>query len=157
MSSPTTAMSAGSRPGAGGDTPRRSSVIHRDRAASPDGVDGEVPGDRQQPGRDVSAASVEGRRVAPGSQQRFLRDVLGGTGLAHDGEGQSEDPTLEPLDEGGRGVRVRQPEASEQRGVRPFVRRERVDRLQCAVRAGSEGGGHCETISSVDVSLRSVP
>ena len=62
--------------------------VGRVAAPQPDRVDGQVPGDREEPGRGRCPPGVVGRGVAPGPREGFLGNVLGAGGVAEDRERQ---------------------------------------------------------------------
>lgn len=68
--------------------------------------DGEVAGDRQQPGGHSAAARVIRARVLPGAHECLLRHILGDPLVADDRDDEAVDPRLEAPYEGRRGVRV---------------------------------------------------
>ena len=92
--------------------------IERLRGLYPDDVDGEVTGDRQEPGRDAAATWIVGSGVPPGPHERLLGHILGGGLVAHDRQHQAVDPRLEAPYECRRGVRV----AGRQTGQKGLIR-----------------------------------
>ena len=90
---------------------------HRLGAPQPDGVDRQVAGDRQQPGRHRAAPGVIGRRVPPCPHEGLLGDVLGPARVAHDRQRQAVDAPLEAADERGRGGPVARGQARQERIV----------------------------------------
>jgi hypothetical protein len=58
------------------------------------GVEGDVPGDRQQPGVDGTAPWVIARGMAPCPDERFLGQILGDRSVADDRSGQTEHAPL---------------------------------------------------------------
>ena len=66
---------------------------------------------------DRAAPRVVDRRVPPRTLECLLRDVLGGPGIADDGQRHAEDDPLEPAHERERELGVARAEAREQRFV----------------------------------------
>jgi hypothetical protein len=84
------------------------------RTVQAEGVDGQVAGDREEPGRHRAPTRIVRLGVPPGPRQRFLGDILGQSGVADHAERQAVDATLEPADEGGGGATVACAETSQQ-------------------------------------------
>ena len=89
--------------------------IEGHRVAHAHRVDREVAGDREEPGGDRGPPRVVGRRMTPRALERDLGDVVGERRIAGHGDGQPEDPTLEPPDEHHGRVPLLEPDRGEER------------------------------------------
>ena len=128
-----------------------------DGPALADGVDGDVPGDAQEPAVDAPPPDIEGVGVAPGADHRLLGGVLRRPGIAQHGEGEPVHPPLVAGHEGGGRRRVRCREPGQEHLVEG-ARRERPVRgrgTAAAARTGSVRTGERITtpFSSGNVSL----
>ena len=94
-------------------------------AAAAEPVDGAVMDDRADPGAQAPPLRPVGGRAPPDREERLLDDVLGGTGVAEDAQGEREGeppvPVVEHLDPLRRGLSNQVDD--------PFVRR--CHRLPC--------------------------
>ena len=93
--------------------------VHGVRAGlGPHRVDGDIPRDHAQPGRDAPAPGIERLGMAPGAHERLLGEIFGESGIAGDRERYAVDASLEPRDEGLGGAGVAHREPRQQRLVR---------------------------------------
>jgi hypothetical protein len=84
--------------------PRRQ--VERLDALDPDDVDGEVARDRNEPGQHPAATRIVRAGVSPRPYEGLLRDILGDALVAHDGQHQAVDASLEATRERGRSIGV---------------------------------------------------
>src|ERR671918_771595 len=88
--------------------------IHWFLPAQPQGVQGDVPGDGQEPGDHPASGGVERGRMPPGPQEGLLRHFFRQVRISQDRHGEAEHPALEPANERGRAVRIARGQAREQ-------------------------------------------
>src|SRR5918996_1529949 len=88
--------------------------IHGFLTAQPQGVQGDVPGDGQEPGDHPASGGVERGRMPPGPQEALLRHFFRQVRISQDRHGEAEHPALEPAHECGRAVRIARGQAREQ-------------------------------------------
>ena len=89
--------------------------IEGHRVTHSHGVDREVAGDREEPRGHRRPPGVVGRGMAPRALERDLGDVVGERRITGHGDGQPEDPSLEPPDKHHGRVPLLEPDRCEER------------------------------------------